>query len=47
MTVIFASPIRASRRTLACGLAGLALGTIGALAAAGAYTEATRVPDQP
>jgi hypothetical protein len=28
-------------------LAGLAIGTISAIAAAGAYTEATRVPGQP
>jgi hypothetical protein len=28
-------------------LAGLALGTIGAIAAVGAYAEATRLPDQP
>jgi hypothetical protein len=28
-------------------LAGLAIGTFGALAAAGAYTESHRVPDQP
>jgi len=28
-------------------LAGLAIGAIGVLAAASAYTEATRVPDQP
>jgi hypothetical protein len=28
-------------------LAGLALGTLGAVAAAGAYTEARRAPDQP
>jgi hypothetical protein len=28
-------------------LAGLALGALGALMAAGAYTEATRAPDQP
>lgn len=28
-------------------LASLALGALGALAAAGVYTEATRAPDQP
>jgi hypothetical protein len=28
-------------------LAGVALGALGVLAAAGAYAEATRVPDQP
>jgi hypothetical protein len=28
-------------------LAGLAIGTFGVLAAAGAYTESHRVPDQP
>jgi len=28
-------------------LAGLAVGALGALAAAGAYAEATRAPDQP
>jgi hypothetical protein len=28
-------------------LAGLALGTLGVLVAAGAYTESHRVPDQP
>jgi enterochelin esterase-like enzyme len=28
-------------------LAGLAIGAIGALAAAGLYTEAMRAPDQP
>jgi hypothetical protein len=28
-------------------LAGVAIGALGALAAAGAYAEATRVPDQP
>jgi len=28
-------------------LAGLAIGALGAIAAAGAYTEATRVPGQP
>ena len=28
-------------------LAGLALGAVGVLAAAGAYTETHRVPDQP
>jgi hypothetical protein len=28
-------------------LAGLALGAVGVIAAAGAYAEATRVPDQP
>jgi hypothetical protein len=28
-------------------LAGLAIAAVSALAAAGAYTEATRVPDQP
>jgi hypothetical protein len=28
-------------------LAGLALGTLGVLAAAGAYTETHRAPDQP
>jgi hypothetical protein len=28
-------------------LAGLAIGAIGAIAAAGAYTEAHRAPDQP
>ena len=28
-------------------LTGLAIGAVGALVAAGAYAEATRVPDQP
>jgi hypothetical protein len=28
-------------------LAGLAVGALGVLAAAGAYAESTRVPDQP
>jgi len=28
-------------------LAGIAIAAVGALAAAGAYAEATRVPDQP
>jgi hypothetical protein len=28
-------------------ITSLAIGALGALAAAGAYTEATRVPDQP
>jgi hypothetical protein len=28
-------------------LSALAIGAIGALAAAGAYAEATRIPDQP
>ncbi len=28
-------------------LAGLAAGALGALVAAGAYAEATRIPDQP
>jgi hypothetical protein len=28
-------------------LAGVAIGAVSALAAAGAYAEATRVPDQP
>ena len=28
-------------------LASLAIGAVGVLAVAGAYTEATRVPDQP
>jgi hypothetical protein len=34
-------------RFLTRALATLAIGALGALAAAGAYTEAHRVPDQP
>jgi hypothetical protein len=33
--------------TLSRVLAGLAIGAVGAVAAAGAYTEAHRAPDQP
>jgi hypothetical protein len=34
-------------RFLTRALAGVAIGALGVLAAAGAYAEATRVPDQP
>jgi hypothetical protein len=34
-------------KLIARTVAGLAIGTFGVLAAAGAYTESHRVPDQP
>jgi enterochelin esterase-like enzyme len=36
-----------SMTMLSRALAGVALGALGALAAAGAYTETRRAPDQP
>ncbi|MDQ2895496.1 MAG: hypothetical protein M3Y09_07605 [Actinomycetota bacterium] len=43
-----ASPSRSSPISiLARTLAGLAISAVGAVAAAGAYTEARRAPDQP
>ena len=47
MLALAFNPPGAAMTVLTRTLAGLALGAVGAVVAAGAYTEARRAPDQP